>query len=303
MFEHYRSRIEAIGRRPFLRAGIQALTSKWEQNNEPPPAPPQIEPDATQTPWKREAQEEDYFNASDDEEVTEQPKSKKPKDVWFGNRNKRSPVATKSSKFEPRSSPRQNTSGRRSRFVIVSNQSTVATTPKSGPAASEEDKPSLGLDYDDGSDSDTSSNGNQSPRTTNAPPLADTQKLNTEVTEELEEDLMDVTMKMRAKRQREEEDDADFAGLFGSLSKAGASGDAKKKAPLVEGSSKSSLGTSTATATSEGSASDTILTAQSITPDSEDKKAKEKEVPVPESGATTTGKRLKLNFGFGRKAK
>lgn len=306
MFEHYRSRIEAIGRRPFLRAGIQALTSRWEQNNEPPPAPPQIEPDASQTPWKREAQEEDYFNASDDEEdVAEQPKPKRAKDLWFGS-NKRSPIVAKPyiSKHYTRSSPdarAKDPNGRRSRVVVVSNSSpSSGNETKSTPG--EEEKPSLGLDYDDGSDSDTSSNGNQSPRTTHAPPLSDNKSspstTTTEVTEELEEDLMDVTMKMRAKRQREEEDDADFAGLFGSLSK-GKSGDGKKKAQ-TQGQSEDTkpspeIITSNALETSVDKESGAAAAQSSPT-------ITEKDKEVPEGGVST-GKRLKLNFGFGRKSK
>lgn len=61
----------------------------------------------------------------------------------------------------------------------------------------------LGLDYEDNSDSEGSA-GAASPRGGELVP-----------TEELAEEMGDVAMKMRQKRQRAEEDDEGFAGLLG----------------------------------------------------------------------------------------
>lgn len=285
MFEHYRSRIEAIGRRPYLRAGIQALTSKWEQNNEPPPAPPQIEQE-TVTPWKREAAEEDYFNASDDEETAAAaattPRQEGRKTEFFRKFSQGGRAAKRiKTKKVPRNGPLPTTdSATKSQSPGVATGSTAAEGLNKPAGAA------LGLDYDDGSDSD-SSNGTQSPRSVAGAvptsPSSDSGK-GTAVTEELEEDLADVTMRMRAKRQREEEEDADFAGLFGTLSKGGNARkpleQAGQDAPKLESSSET----------------------PAVTPVPVDQdKEKEREGAAPD--ALTPGKRLKLNLGFGRKSK
>ena len=137
-------------------------------------------------------------------------------------------------------------------------------------------KPSLGLDYDDGSDSD-GSNGTQSPRQPAAV-----------VTPELEDDLGDVAMRMRAKRQREEEDDEGFAGLLGIAKAAGGGGLVKKS----EGTETKfeTVPTKSATPTK----ADTPTKTATVPGKKEKEKEKEKE-------ASTPGKRLKLHLGFGKK--
>lgn len=37
IFDQYHSRIQALAARPSLRAFMTALTTRWEQNNEPTP--------------------------------------------------------------------------------------------------------------------------------------------------------------------------------------------------------------------------------------------------------------------------
>jgi len=71
----------------------------------------------------------------------------------------------------------------------------------------------LGLDYDDGSDSE-GSNGGQSPRIPMGPRKEDAPPTPGTASEELEGDLGDVAMRMRAKRLREEEEEEGFAGMM-----------------------------------------------------------------------------------------
>ena len=230
IFDNYRTRLEALGQRPYLRAFIQGLTTRWEQNNEPPPAPPQLDAEASSNTgsgsgWKNQAQEEDYFNGSDEEDTPKRP-NKRPKPPF--------PTATPTR-------GRANTGVQRS------------PTTRS--------KPSL-VDYDDGSDSD-GSNGTQSPRQPGG---------SVDATQELEEDLGDVAMRMRAKRQREEEDDEGFAGLLGIAKAAG--GGSMSKEPVKAEESKPKVKPAAALPTA----------------------AKEEKKEV-----TTPGKRLKLHLGFGKK--
>jgi len=230
IFDNYRTRLEALGQRPYLRAFIQGLTTRWEQNNEPPPAPPQLDAEASSNPgsgsgWKNQAQEEDYFNGSDEEDTPKRP-NKRPKPPF--------PTATP-------------TRGRANAGVQRS------PTTRS--------KPSL-VDYDDGSDSD-GSNGTQSPRQPGG---------SVDATQELEEDLGDVAMRMRAKRQREEEDDEGFAGLLGIAKAAG--GGSMSKEPVKAEETKPK-----------------VKPAAALPPAAKEEK---KEV-------TTPGKRLKLHLGFGKK--
>lgn len=70
----------------------------------------------------------------------------------------------------------------------------------------------LGLDYDDGSDSE-GSNGAQSPRIPIGPEKGDISARSGQP-EEREEDLGDVAIRMRAKRIREEEEEEGFAGML-----------------------------------------------------------------------------------------
>lgn len=235
IFDNYRACLEALGQRPYLRAFIQGLTTRWEQNNEPTPAPPQLDSEASTNTgsgsgWKTQAQEEDYFNGSDEEETPKRPnKRQKPVQVATPTRG------------------RANTGVQRS------------PTTRS--------KPSL-VDYDEGSDSD-GSNGTQSPRQPGS-------GSGLGATQELEEDLGDVAMRMRAKRQREEEDDEGFAGLLGIAKAAG--GGSMAKEPVKTEDTKPAK-----------PAAVTPPTAKPVT------------TPVKEEKAATPGKRLKLHLGFGKK--
>lgn len=227
--------MEALGQRPYLRAFIQGLTTRWEQNNEPPPAPPQLDAESSTNTgsgsgWKNQAQEEDYFNGSDEEDTPKRP-------------NKRQKPVSNATPTRGRA----NTGVQRS------------PTTRS--------KPSLGLDYDDGSDSD-GSNGTQSPRQPGG-------SVDATHTQELEEDLGDVALRMRAKRQREEEDDEGFAGLLGMAKAAGGGSMAKEKEKETE--------------TEIVKAEEKL---KSVTP--KPVKEEKKEVNTP-------GKRLKLHLGFGKK--
>jgi protein phosphatase-4 regulatory subunit 3 len=244
IFDNYRSRLEALGQRPYLRAFIQGLTTRWEQNNEPPPAPPQLDAEGTASGsasgWKTQAQEEDYFNGSDEEETPKRP-----------NKRQKQPIQSK-----------------------PTTTSTRGRSPSAQRSPNTRSKPSLGLDYDDGSDSD-GSNGTQSPRQSAAV-----------VTAELEDDLGDVAMRMRAKRQREEEDDEGFAGLLGIAKAAGGGSLAKKP----DGAQPEPVSQKPTTPVKVD------VPAKTPTPTSAAKKEKEKE-----KEANTPGKRLKLHLGFGKK--
>ncbi|EIW73149.1 hypothetical protein TREMEDRAFT_24823, partial [Tremella mesenterica DSM 1558] len=174
LFETYRTRLDSLSTRPFLRPFIIRLIQRWEQNNEPPPPPPPNVPEADTSARRAEAEEEDYFNASDEEEIG--PKL---------------PTVTSSDK-PPKRRPRAQGGPPPKRNIRSS-----APLPISGGEGS-----ALGLDYDDGSDSDSS--GAASPRLTPTTPT----------TTDLDADLSSVAMRMRSKRQEEEEEDEGFAGLL-----------------------------------------------------------------------------------------
>lgn len=168
-----------------MRAFVTGLTTRFDQNNEPPPPPAQ--PEAESSRWTRatEAEEEDYFNASDDEEIG--PKLPAVPETKIVTWKKRKRMLPRGGAPKKRAGP----------------------VTKNGAA--------LGLDYDDGSDSDGSA-GSQSPRR-GMPPA--TPPVITP-SEELEKDLGDVALKIRAKRQREEEEEEGFASLVGKGGKKGA---------------------------------------------------------------------------------
>jgi protein phosphatase-4 regulatory subunit 3 len=233
------------------------MTQRWEQLNEPPPPPPVIEAESSKA-WSRaaEAQEEEYFNASDDEEIGPKP----PAEVRPPIKRKRSTPVT------PGGPPSKRAAKAAAAAAAAATTATVATVTVSS-------APSLGLDYDDGSDSEGSSGG-QSPRLapkaeggTGPPPITPP--------EELAEDLGDMAMKMRAKRQREEEEDEGFAGL---LVKANALGGATGK-PASAASATAAGAETTAEPTGEGGGASTP-------------KKKERSTPLKDAG-----KRIRLSLG------
>lgn len=91
--------------------------------------------------------------------------------------------------------------------------------------------PGTGLvDYDDGSDSDSSA-GAQSPllKPLSSAPEGQPDQVEEKPSVKLEEDLGDVAMKMRQKREREEEEEEGFAGLLVKSKKAASPDKAVKK--------------------------------------------------------------------------
>ncbi|WWD22828.1 hypothetical protein CI109_107322 [Kwoniella shandongensis] len=210
LFENYRERIELLGERPFLRAFVFGLKSRWEMNNEPPPPPPAIEAESSKA-WTRnaEAEEEEYFNGSDDEEIGPKQPSASPTIAVSPTAEK---IPAKRKRMYTHGGGPKKRSTRAGPASPVTGTGTLTAGQSAGGGA-------LGLDYDDGSDSDSS--GGASPRikpdhleqqASSSSPIVESTPAQS--TEELEEDLGDVAMRMRAKRQREEEEEEGFAGLL-----------------------------------------------------------------------------------------
>jgi protein phosphatase-4 regulatory subunit 3 len=224
IFEKYHPRIQALGERPGLRAFMAALTTRWEQNNEPPPPETAVgmeegwvgldvlyaDKDARanrdsvrsfyRQSWAKTAMDEDdYFNASSDEEIGPKP----PQPLVAGHKRKR----------------------------VRSDGATTA----GGPPGKKMAPGGLGLDYDDASDSDSSDSA--SPKATKRSPLlggseagqalapspldlesgGPSPRIKLKVPKaSLPEALGEVAMKMSQKRQRaeEEEDEGGLAGLM-----------------------------------------------------------------------------------------
>ncbi|OCF33154.1 hypothetical protein I316_05199 [Kwoniella heveanensis BCC8398] len=222
MFDDHRREIEQLADRPYLRAIVNGLRSRFEINSEPPPPPPAISQEAESSKsWgtRAAAEEEEYFNASDDEEVIgPQPPGTASTTTSTGS----GPLAPQKRKrmFTHGGGPKKRPAGaRQPGSTAVSPNTGANTSGTTGGGA-------LGLDYDDGSDSDSSSGG-QSPRirpdhispdsgSSSSSQVEPKEEAEDEikVTEELEEDLGDVAMRMRAKRAREEEEEEGFAGLL-----------------------------------------------------------------------------------------
>lgn len=207
--------MEELGKKPTLTAFIRGLTSRWEQNNEPLPSEATTAT-VVSVSKSAEAEQEDYFNAESDEEIGPQPPSTS------------SPV----------SQPQQKRKRQRTATLGGNMPPSKKTPPAEGASF-------LGLDYDDGSDSDGSTG---SPRHTAGPmppspsggetsnlapsPMAVEEtgpaKTETPVPAASEEELQEIEQKMRAKRMREEqEEEEEESGLAGLL------GGAKGKKPAV----------------------------------------------------------------------
>lgn len=190
--------------------------TRYEQNNEPAPAPTQnaqAEAESSNA-WKRnaDAQEDDYFNTSDNEDDTIGPHQPSPTATATSSSPNASPQSKKR-KPSPRESLRRQRPNAASPGKMIRGGAPSPTSPS----------PALGLDYDDGSDSDGSAGG-QSPLLKPLQSQLDDEKKNSLGTaangdikpnDILEEDLGDVALKMRAKRMREEEEEEGFAGLLG----------------------------------------------------------------------------------------
>lgn len=129
----------------------------------------------------------------------------------------------------------------------------------------------MGLDYEDNSDSEGST-GAASPRLEPASASATDES-------ELADDLGDVAMKMRQKRQREEDDDEGFAGLLGKASAMGGGGRA------------------TAVVDDAGEAPKEGWLASLRLKDKDRDKDKDKAGSGKEEG----GKKIRLNLGMGKR--
>nr|XP_019014382.1 uncharacterized protein I206_00464 [Kwoniella pini CBS 10737]OCF53163.1 hypothetical protein I206_00464 [Kwoniella pini CBS 10737] len=213
LFDSYRERIDKLSSRAFLRKYIAGLRNRWEINNEPPPSIPQssaVEAEPSKANADRNAEEEDYFNGSDDEETASSGDiTKAQQNVEIPSKRKRMYTHGGGPKKRPAGarSPNMSTSSNSPSSNLETSTSTSGSGSGTGGA--------LGLDYDDGSDSDSSSTGQRSPRNSSSDKIPNSNLGNLNLTkEELEDDLGDVAMRMRAKRQREEEEEEGFAGLL-----------------------------------------------------------------------------------------
>jgi len=200
IFESYQPRLTQLSSRPFLKALINGLTIKYEQNSEPPPPVPATENDtSTRAGRGDDAEEEAYFDASDDEPEIgphlEIPAKRK------------------------RGSGSGSGSG-----ITPGGQGMVRSNKRQGLGPRQL---GLGLDYgDDNSEEDDSGSSGSSPKT----PLTSTVPVPIPAKEEeegkpveslpaLEGELGDVAMRMRAKREREEEDEESEGLVLASSSK------------------------------------------------------------------------------------
>ncbi|WVQ85221.1 hypothetical protein IAT38_007386 [Cryptococcus sp. DSM 104549] len=247
LFESYSGRLDRLGHRPLMRNIILGIRSRWEMNNEPPPPPPAMEAESSKA-WAHAhgrvvdaRDEEDYFNGSDEEEIIG-PKATPGHggEAASGSVSMEEVVPAKRKRmFAPGGGGPKKRNTRSGAAQPQALTTTAAASPSSGGGA-------LGLDYDDGSDSDSS--GGASPRnqprhlehapsptpsapntsTGSAGALTSTSLLERTATraseareraitppEELEAEMGDVAMRMRAKRQREAEDEEEgFGGLM-----------------------------------------------------------------------------------------
>ncbi|WRT63528.1 uncharacterized protein IL334_000433 [Kwoniella shivajii] len=295
LFDTYRERIEQLTSRAFLRKYILGLRNRWEINNEPQPPVQQPtlgegESSKSQVKNRSTTEEEDYFNASDEEEVT--PTSKvSPVTETIPLKRKR--MLTHGGGPGSKKRP----SGARQQQASSSSSPSTATT-NSGPSTpgSASGGGALGLDYDDGSDSDNSSSGNQSPRQSqrlqqqhHSNQLLSETPITSDIkpTEVLEEDLGDVQLRMRAKRQREEEEEEGFAGLLvganSTTSNTNSNTNSSDRPPSIIPKielKKDGAGDQNA---KDSSSSDTNTKKNSSTP------------------VKDMGKKIRLNLGFGKK--
>ncbi|ORX34996.1 component of IIS longevity pathway SMK-1-domain-containing protein [Kockovaella imperatae] len=274
LFENHKARLDVLASRPYLRLIIRGLTQRWEANNEPaPPPPPQPDPNMSSSKtWSMsaEADEENYFQASsDDEEIG--PKAPMSSSLVSPQKRKR---AQSGAPTPP--PPKRPSAPSPGRMASGNNGSSA-----------------LGLDYDDGSDSDGSS-GAQSPvikpsassASWNSSETSSSTERGSTPPEELAEDLGDVAMKMRAKRLREEEEEEGFAGLLVKQSKKTSDNQSVGNGPASRSRSRS------ASPNAKGGSDDMKVNGSSTAA------ATDKESP---NGGKKS--KIRLSFGpFGRKA-
>ncbi|KAK6905071.1 hypothetical protein I203_105890 [Kwoniella mangroviensis CBS 8507] len=261
LFENYRDRLDKLSSRAFLKKYISGLRNRWEINNEPPPPVQQSTLSSHEGESSKAQAEEDYFNASDDEEQsasTAEVSSKRKRMFTHGGGPKKRPAGARkqmvvSGKNIGRPAPEPESTTESDR-----NPASVVERPTSA----------LGLDYDDGSDSD-SSTGQKSPRNQPQPQLPQSLQGAKEEGEGEGEGLEDVQMRMRAKRQREEEEEEGFAGLLVGAKSTPTKDEDEKEKGMVLGDN-----------------------------DNEDAK---KVQTTTGTSVKDMGKKIRLNLGFGKK--
>ncbi|KAJ9106115.1 hypothetical protein QFC21_001257 [Naganishia friedmannii] len=142
LFEKYKPRLQALGKKPLLKTYLLALALRWEQNNEPLPVEQTTQSDENGSFNKTmDTTEDDYFNGdSDEEEIGPMPPSAVvPTSPAGGQKRKRF------GETDP---------------VDITPPTKIT---KLGIRARSFSGGVLGLDYDDGSDSDSSEASPQTP--------------------------------------------------------------------------------------------------------------------------------------------
>lgn len=189
MFEKYEPVMTRLAERPFVRSYVLGLRIRWDQYKEPPPPPPPQTAESSKA--RTVAEEEDaWFQQSDDEDANGG-------DTSTSDSSSESQVPAK-----------------RKRVFQATGPSPKRPSPS-------KPTPALGLDYDDASDSEGSTDG-ESPKATGRRPSP---SIDSTETEHLAEELTDVEQKVRAKRMRNEEEEEEaggFADLVKGVKKGGA---------------------------------------------------------------------------------
>lgn len=277
LFENYTPRLEALSRRPLMRGIMMGIRSRWEMNNEPTPSMPLVAATSAtsiggEDGWvNEEKKEDDYFNGSDDE--TDRTAVDDTENVIGEEEGEEGAVPAKRKRLQSGGGPKKR-------------------AQRTGSA--------LGLDYDDNSDpeSPVSTPQHTEHSSSSTPVLTTTTSLlertvsraqavaeKEKNTSELEEDLGDVQAKMREKRRREEEEEEEggFAGLL--------VGAKPQPVATVAASAASGGGAIGAGKGEEGKDDERDTAMQSeVSTTGEGKK-----------GLKDMGKKIRLNFGLGKK--
>ncbi|OXH35304.1 nuclear protein [Cryptococcus neoformans] len=277
LFENYTPRLEALSRRPLMRGIMMGIRSRWEMNNEPTPSMPLVAATSAtsiggEDSWvNEEKKEDDYFNGSDDE--TDTTVVDDTEDGIGEEEGEEGVVPAKRKRLRSGGGPKKR-------------------AQRTGSA--------LGLDYDDNSDPESPASTPQhiEHSSSSTPVLTTTTSLlertvsraqtvaeKEKNASELEEDLGDVQAKMREKRRREEEEEEEggFAGLL--------VGAKPQPVATVAASAASGGGAIGAGKGEEGK-------------DDERDTAVQSEVPTMgegKKGLKDMGKKIRLNFGLGKK--
>ncbi|WVO25196.1 uncharacterized protein IAS62_006586 [Cryptococcus decagattii] len=277
LFESYAPRLEALSRRPLMRGIMMGIRSRWEMNNEPTPSMPLVAATSAtsiggEDSWvNEEKKEDDYFNASDEDTDTTVVENMED-GVGEEEEEEEGAVPAKRKRLHSGGGPKKR-------------------AQRTGSA--------LGLDYDDNSDPESPVSIPQHIEHSSSTPVSATSTSLLERTvsraqavaekekntSELEDDLGDVQAKMREKRRREEEDEEEggFAGL-------------------LVGAKPQPVATVAASAASGGGAIGAGKGEEER--DDERDTAVQSEIPTTgegKKGLKDMGKKIRLNFGLGKK--